>query len=90
MTMVTINGAPVDTDDPCALWQALYAVKLKRLAGEQVQETEIRSPVGQRRLQLASVSMDDLDAELSRLADACAKKNGKPRTRFAKSIRWGC
>jgi hypothetical protein len=90
MPTVTINGLVVDTDDPCALYQALYAVKLKRLAGEQVAETEIRSPVGQRRIQVASVSMPDLDAELNRLADACSQKNGGPRRRFAKSIRWSC
>lgn len=90
MATVNINGAIVDMEDPCALWQALYAVKLKRLSGEQVQETEIRSPVGQRRLQVASSNMEDLDAELNRLQNECAKKNGKPRTRFAKGIRWGC
>ncbi|NTF87505.1 hypothetical protein G6L46_10250 [Agrobacterium rhizogenes] len=90
MPTVMINGATVDTDDPCALYQALYAVKLKRLAGEQVAETEIRSPVGQRRIQVSSVSMADLDAELNRLADACSQKNGGARRRFAKSIRWSC
>ncbi|MBX5112697.1 hypothetical protein [Rhizobium lentis] len=90
MMIVKINGMDVDADDPCALWQALYAVKLKRLAGEQVAETEIRSPVGQRRLQLASVSLADLDAELNRLRAACERKNGLQRTRFAKGIRWGC
>lgn len=89
MPDVTINGAVVDTDDPCALWQALYAVKLKRLAGEQLAETEIRSPVGQRRIQIATVSLADLDAELNRLADACAQKNGGQRRRFAKRIRFG-
>jgi hypothetical protein len=86
--LVTIGGAPVDPTDPCALYQALYNVKLKRLAGEQVIETEIRSPVGQRRIQVATISMVDLDAELNRLADACSQKNGGPRRRFAKSIHW--
>ncbi|MBB3608661.1 hypothetical protein [Rhizobium sp. BK602] len=90
MNMVTINGVAVDTADPCALYQALYAVKVRRLAGEQVTETEIRSPVGQRRIQIASVSMADLDDELNRLADACSKKNGGKRRRYAKGIRWDC
>ncbi|NTI27658.1 hypothetical protein [Rhizobium rhizogenes] len=89
MPTVTINGVVVDIDDPCALYQALYAVKLKRLAGEQIAETEIRSPVGQRRIQIATISMSDLDAELNRLADACSQKNGGPRRRFAKRIRFG-
>lgn len=88
MTTVKIDGVDVDTDDPCALYQALYAVKLKRLANEQVSEVEIKSPVGQRRMQVATVSLDDLNAELNRLADACQKKTSGKRSRFAKSIRW--
>lgn len=88
MAIVKINGTDVDTDDPCALWQALYAAKLKRLAGEQVEESEIRSPVTHRRIKVASASMADIDAELARLAEACQKKNGGTRTRFAKSIRF--
>ena len=55
MSVVTIGGVSVDTDDPCALWQALYAYKLKVLAGEQVEEFEIRSPVTNRRRQSCSV-----------------------------------
>jgi hypothetical protein len=87
---VKIGGADVDPTDPCALYQALYNVKIKRLAGEQIVETEIRSPVGQRRIQVATISMADLDAELNRLADACSQKSGGPRRRFAKSIRFTC
>ncbi|WP_438752053.1 hypothetical protein [Pararhizobium sp. O133] len=86
--LVTLNGAVVDADDPCALWQALYAVKLKRLAGEAIEETEIRSPVTQRRIKVASTNMKDLDAELERLAVACSAKAGGRRTRFAKQFRF--
>ena len=88
MSIIKIDGADVDTDDPCAVYQALYAVKLKRVAGEQVNEVEIKSPVGQRRMQIATISLDDLNTELNRLADACQKKTNGKRTRFAARIRW--
>ncbi|WP_299864418.1 hypothetical protein [uncultured Hoeflea sp.] len=77
METVKIDGAPVDMNDPCALYQALYAIKLKRIAGESVEEGEIASPVTRRRMRYATVSLADLDAELSRLAGACNAKNGK-------------
>ncbi len=88
MNTVKIDGVDVDIDDPCALYHALYAVKIKRAAGEQVSEVEIKSPVGQRRMQLSSINLDDLNAELNRLANACQKKTDGKRTRFAGSIRW--
>jgi len=79
MATVKIDGATVDADDPCALYQALYAVKLKRLAGDAVEEGEIASPVTRRRMRYAAVSLSDLDAELSSLAAVCDAKNGKRR-----------
>lgn len=79
MPTVTIDGAPIDIEDPCALYQALYAVKLKRLAGERVEEGEIQSPATRRRMRYATVSIAELDAELARLAGACDAKNGKRR-----------
>jgi len=79
MATVKIDGTPVDVEDPCTLYQALYAVKLKRLAGDLVEEGEIASPVTRRRMRYASVSIAELDAELSRLAAACDAKNGKRR-----------
>ena len=76
---VTIAGSVVDADDPCALWQALYAVKLKRLAGEEVAEGEIRSAVSTRRFQFANASIAALDKELDALRAQCeAKRNGRP------------
>jgi hypothetical protein len=89
--LVSIGGAKVDVDDPCALYQALYAAKLKILAGEHVEETEIRSPVSQRRIRLSAGSaanMAALDVELRGLASACELKTTGKRTRYAKSIRF--
>lgn len=87
-TFVKIGGVSVDTEDPCALHQALYAQKLKMLAGERVEETEIRSPVSQRRVKLSPANMAALDAELMALAAACTAKTGGKRQRFAKSMRF--
>lgn len=84
MNSVKIGGVTVDVEDPCALYAALAAAKTKRLAGEQVEETEIRSPVMHQRLKVASSSMADIDAELVRLQAACmAKTNGcRPSRRW--------
>lgn len=85
MTMITINGAPVDSSDPCALYQALYAVKLRILSGENVSEMAIQSPVTRESVVFSSVKLDALDEELSRLSAACdAKRCGrKPSRRFS-------
>lgn len=89
MSTVTINGATVDAADPCALYQALYAVKLQRLAGEAVEETEIRSPSTQRRMRFASMPMAALDDELAALKRDCEAVTGGPRVRRkARSVRW--
>lgn len=82
---VKIAGALVALDDPCALWSALYAAKLKMIAGEHVEEVQIKSPVTQRILKLTPANMAALDAELGRLQTACDLKNGK-RTRYAKTV----
>jgi hypothetical protein len=50
MATVKLGGVDVDQEDPCALYQALYSAKLQLLAGERVEETEIRSPVSQNRI----------------------------------------
>ena len=78
MTTVPINGMPVDVDDPCALYQALYAVKLRILAGENVSEMSIQSPVTRDHIVFSSVKWDALEAELTRLSTACeAKRTGR-------------
>lgn len=86
--MVTIGGVTVDADDPCALYQALYAAKLKLLGGERLEEVEIRSPVNQRRMRISATNIKALDEELMRLAQACAAKTGGQRARYAKRMRF--
>lgn len=78
-TMVKIDGAMVDIEDPCALATALRGVKYKRVSGGQIEESEIRSPVMQQRIKVASSSLSDLDAEINRLDDLCRQKNGQCR-----------
>lgn len=73
MATVTINGTAVDADDPCALYQALYAVKLKILAGENVSEFSLQSPVTRETVTFAPGRMEDLDKELMRLSAACTQ-----------------
>lgn len=81
---VKIGGILVDVEDPCALYAALAAAKAKRLAGGQVEETEIRSPVMHQRLKVASSSIADIDKELVRLQAACQEKTSGCRP----SRRW--
>lgn len=83
MADVMIGGVAVDMDDACALWQALYAHKLRILSGQQVEEIELRSPVTTRRSRFGAGNLAALDAELSRLQAACEAKSGRRRLRFA-------
>jgi hypothetical protein len=85
---VIIGGVSVDPDDPCALWQALYAVRLQFVAGQRTEEIEVRSPVSNRRVRFGKSDIGAMDQELARLARACEEKNGKPRTRYAKAVRF--
>ena len=87
--MVTINGVAVDAEDPCALYQALYAVKLRILAGEHVEELQIQSPVTRELMRFSSANLKSRDAERMRLAAACSAKSGQ-RSRYAKRIRFTC
>ncbi|MBB2841455.1 UNVERIFIED_ORG: hypothetical protein GGE64_005238 [Rhizobium etli] len=82
MAEATIGGQTVDLDDPCALYQLLYTAKLQRLAGEQVSEVELRTPVGQRRMVSVPAAAAELDAELRRLSRECERKLGR-RSRYA-------
>lgn len=88
MSTVVIAGAAVDMADPCALWEALYAVKLRLLAGEEIEETEIRSPVSQNRIRIARVNLSAIDAELRLLQAACEKKQTGKRIRYRKIMRY--
>ena len=81
---VKIDGVEVDTRDPCALWQALYAFKLKVLSGGKVDEFEIRSSVTTRRTKFGPANMAGLEEEMSRLHTACSALTSTPRrTRYA-------
>lgn len=86
-SMIKIAGLAVDAENPCALYQALYAAKLKLIAGERVEETEVRSPVTHQRVRVSVSNIAALEAELMRLAAACSALSGK-RSRFAKSMRF--
>lgn len=84
-TFISINGVDVDQDDPCALYQALYSVKLRILAGEHVEELQIQSPVTRELMRFSAANIKLLDVELMRLASACSAKDGK-RQRYAKTM----
>ncbi|OYZ98856.1 MAG: hypothetical protein B7X99_10075 [Rhizobiales bacterium 17-65-6] len=83
MADVTLNGVAVNMEDPCALWQALYARKLRMLAGDTVEEIEIRSPVTTRRTVFTATNLAALDEQMNRLQAACEKKSGRRRLRYA-------
>lgn len=87
MTTVAIAGADVDVGDPCALYAALYGVYLKRLAGQEVEELTIQSPMTRESVKYSTISLEAFEAHLSVLKAACERKRGR-RTRFASSIRF--
>jgi hypothetical protein len=89
MPTIKIAGVTVDIEDPCALYQALYIARLKLLAGERVEETEVQSPATRRRIRIAASSVGALDAELSALKAACDAKTSGRRGRYAKTLRFG-
>lgn len=88
MSTVTINGVAVDMSDPCALYQALYAVKLKILAGEHVEEIMLQSPVSREMMRVSAGNVAQLDKELMRLGTACALKTTGKRARYRKVMRY--
>lgn len=85
--MITLNGAQVDETDPCALWTALYAIKLKLVAGENVEETHIQSPVSKEMVRFSPGNLGALNLELQRLQAACDLKTNGKRARFAGRFR---
>lgn len=86
-TMVKINGVDIDAADPCALYWALYQAKIKRAAGEQVEEFSIQSPVTRETVRFSPASMADVDRELKLLKAACELKQTGRRQRFAMRTR---
>ncbi|ORE90991.1 hypothetical protein [Aurantimonas sp. 22II-16-19i] len=85
---ILVGGVSVDPDDPCALWQALYNVKLRFISGERVEEVEIKSAITNRRVRYGKSDMAGIDAEIARLQVLCAEKTGGPRRRYAKRFRF--
>lgn len=84
MAEMVLNGQVVDAADPCALYQALYALKMQMLAGQSVNEIEVQDPVSQRRTVFTKSDGAALDAELLRLATACTRKTTGRPGRYAK------
>lgn len=74
--MIKLAGATVDADDPCQLKVALELVRLRLIAGDHVEEVEIRSPVTQRRMKVVKANLDELNQEIQRLDAACRRQQG--------------
>ena len=87
-TLVKIDGAMVDMDDPCAMATALRGVRIKRVTGGQIEESEIRSPVMHQRIKVASSTIAQLDTEIQRFDDLCRQKNGQCRVGRRWSLRY--
>lgn len=85
MSAIIIDGQSIDAEDPCALWQAIYAVKLRLAMGAETMEIEIRSSVTTRRVRKNTADLKFLDQELARLQVACEAKRGR-RARFAPQL----
>lgn len=86
MTTVTIAGIEVDQDDPCALHAALYGVYLRRLAGQEVEELTIQSPLTRESVKYSTISIEAFEARLATLKVACKRKRGI-RSHYAATIR---
>lgn len=85
--IVKINGVLVDSEDPCAVYQALYQAKIKHLAGDRVEEFSIESPVTRETVRFSPARMADIDRELRLLKTACEVKRTGRRQRYAARTR---
>jgi len=83
MTTISIGGSTVDTEDPCALYDALYNARLRMISGGFVEEVMIADLATTRRTRFSVGNMKALDAELARLKDLCAQATGGRKARFA-------
>ena len=89
MPVITIDGVSYDSvTQPCEIAAALRVVKTKRAMGEQLVETEIRSPVSQKRIKLREAPVSELNDEIAYYDGLCAAKTGGPRGRFRKTMRY--
>lgn len=88
MAAVKINGVTYDTEiQPCEIAEALRAVKIMKASGQMVTESEIRSPVSQRRIKVSEGSASDLDELIAFYGAACTLKTKGTRGRYAKRMR---
>ncbi len=67
MTVVTIGGVEVDDENIREVRNALYRIYRKRLAGEEVEELTIQSPLTRETVRYATVSIKFLKDELDEL-----------------------
>lgn len=89
MATIVIQGVTYDvTTQPCEIAAALKVVRTMRAMGQQVLETEFRSPVSQRRIRLKDVPLSELNDEIAYYDNACSAKSGGGRNRYAKSMRY--
>ena len=89
MTAIKINGVTYTTEtQPCEIAAALRVVRTKRAMGEQLLESEIRSPVSQNRLRLKDVPISELNEEIAYYDGLCAAKTGGTRARYRKTMRF--
>lgn len=80
---ITIGGITVDIDDPCALYTAIYKIKMTLLSGGNASEVMIADLSTQRRTRFNPADMKSIDAELARLKDLCQQSTGGRKARFA-------
>lgn len=71
MSMIKLGGISVDAADPCALYEALYLVKLKLITGEMTGEYSIQSPVTRETVAFSKPDSKSLNEEMDRLQAAC-------------------
>lgn len=81
MATITIGGVSVDTDDPCALYQALLGARLKMLAGESI--SEVSASDRSVRYNAWFSSLAALEAEINRQKDLCEQSTGGRPSRYA-------
>ena len=80
---VSIGGATVDADDPCALAKVLVAVRLRVLAGESVVQTSFGDFNSTRSTRWSQANLPALDREIARQQDLCQQAQGGRKKRSA-------
>lgn len=80
---VTIDGATVDADSPCALAKALTAVRLKIVTGGGISEYRTQDFNGGRTIRYSAANLKALDDEIARQTDLCTQSTGGRKARFA-------